>query len=121
MACLRMGADMLAQPKGDPLRALLAQIDPAVAAQVHAAPFRTVMVSAAWTSTRNEPPEVEAVVFIDGELTAPALGQMIELVEAAEDAGRAVIFFAHDRKLRDAVKHRVGEALAARTRAGGRA
>lgn len=112
---------MLAQHKGDPLRALLAQIDPQVAAQVRAAPFRTVMISTAWTPTEGKPPEIEAVVFIDGEMNPPALAEMIEVVDAAEEAGRAVIFFANDQKLRDAAKRRFAEAMAARNRAGGRA
>jgi hypothetical protein len=105
----------------DPLPALLAGVDPKVAAVVNAAPFRTVMISRAWSPFCGTAPEIEAVVLIDGELTAPALAELIEVADAAEDNRRALILVAGSKRLRDAAKRRLFEAIAARRQAGGQA
>jgi hypothetical protein len=113
---------MRGQPDADLLLTpLLAGLAPNVAAVVGAAPFRTVLISPAWSPTCSDVPEIEPVVLIDGELTAAALAELIEVADAAEANRRALILVAANRRLRDAAKRRLAEAFAARKRAGGRA
>ena len=113
---------MLGQPDADlVLPPLVAGLPPDVAAAVTAAPFRTVLLSCAWSPAHSAIPEIEAVVVIDGVLTPRALAELIEVADAAEANRRALILVAHNKRLRDTAKGRLVEAFAARQRAGGRA
>lgn len=111
---------MLGKPDANQVMAELAEalgLPPDTAAVVNAAPFRTVM----FPPGCGTDPGIEAVVLIDGELTARALAELIECFEAAEANSRAVILVSSTKRLRDLAKRRLAKALAARQQAGGQA
>jgi len=105
----------------DTLDHVLKGLEPDLAHLVADMPFRSVMIPRGWTPRCDEPPEVEAVVVIDGELTPPVLAELIEAVDLAEERHRALILVSTDKHLRDAAKRRLTEAMAARKGPGGRA
>jgi len=105
----------------DPLDRVLSGLQPDLARIVQDMPFRSLMIPIGWTPKGGEVPMVEAVVVIDGVLTPPALAELIEVMDLAEAGHRAMILVSTDKRLRDAAKQRLTEAMAARKGPGGRA